>query len=63
MSDLFRFIGDTANGMGYVYGEIYFLDITVITLYPKGTQLPRITNPITCPYGSWEAFFENWERV
>lgn len=60
MNDLFRFIGDTKNGMGYVYGKIYMLQLTGRGMTNLGVLIEA---PIRCPYSSWETFFQNWERI
>ena len=59
MNDIFRFIGDTENGLGYIHGQIYMLELQGRGSYGR----VMITAPITCPYDNWNKFFENWERV
>lgn len=59
MNDLFRFIGEDGS-LGYRKGKIYMLELRGRGMTELGVIIDA---PVRCPYSSWEAFFENWERV
>lgn len=44
---------------GYRHGRRYELVVVVGAASGK----PRITYPLPCPYGSWDAFWKNWSQV
>lgn len=50
-----RFVG--RDTLGYKTGQVY--DVQVRT--DRNGEVPRITWPVVCPYGSWDAFWANWE--
>lgn len=54
MKDIFKYKGNPE--IGYRTGHIYMLEI-------NGFKRPFIIAPIHVEYKSWEAFFEEWERV
>lgn len=49
-----RFVGKDRS-MGYRHGQVY--DIAVSEWSP---MQPVILRPIRCPYGSYQAFYDNW---
>lgn len=53
-----RFIGSDGS-LGYRTGQKYALDVRTDW---TGTR-PSILRPHACPYGSWDAFWRNWELV
>jgi len=53
-----RFIG-TDGSLGYRTGQVYRLDVRRAIF----TDKPSIRSPYACPYGSWAAFWANWELV
>jgi hypothetical protein len=59
MNDLFKFIGDQEEGLGYKYNRVYMLE-----LMGRGEYMNvLITAPIRCEYATWNEFLKNWERV
>lgn len=59
MNDLFKFTGNQEEGLGYLYGKIYMLELT-----GRGDYMNvLIEAPFRCEYASWNDFFKNWERV
>lgn len=74
LTDLFKFKGKDGS-MGFETGKIYLLDVVGNKMIKTEGYPPRLmpciegSSPITMPrgdilvYESWEAFFENWERV
>lgn len=53
---LARFIG-ADHSLGYRTGVVY--NLTVVQRW----GVPSITHPTPCPYGSWDAFWKNWEPI
>lgn len=53
-----RFTGQDGS-LGYRHGQVYHLDVRTNLRGDK----PRIVRPRPCPYGSWAAFWANWEMV
>ncbi len=57
----YRFLGKPdKNFPSLVTDEIYELEVTVIGSQPIR---PLIISPFTCPYSSWETFYENWKPI
>lgn len=54
-----RFIGQDGS-IGYRTGQLYDLMIVKVNLF---SDRPLIIFPQRCPYGSWAAFWRNWEEV
>ena len=67
MMDRYIFIGNTANGLGYVGGQLYDLTIErpgfirrMIMGWPAAWRVV-VTGPVFCPYSSEAAFEANWQ--
>lgn len=67
---LFKFIGNTDEGMGYVNGHEYALELMCRGLVERITGvfigIPfswklYIAVPLFCPYENFDCFEENWE--
>lgn len=59
MTALFRYIGESENNLDYKNNIIYMIEI-------KGTGLRDsivVRSPAWKIYKSYEAFFEDWEKV
>lgn len=64
----YRFLGQPDEIFpDLVHGKIYDLEIKVASKgifgWLVGNIYPVILEPIQCPYGSWEAFYKNWEPL
>lgn len=65
---LYKFTGKPDRTFpNLVTGKVYDLTIQERSRgmfgFLVGNTFPIITHPIQCPYGSWESFNRNWERV
>ncbi len=60
MNDLFRYIGDESDGLGYKTGKVYMLELT-----GRGaTELKIVVEaPIRAYYDSYEDLLKDWERI
>lgn len=45
-----------------VTGKVYDLEVREYVPFLGGYIEIRVLSPIQCPYNSWEAFYENWEK-
>jgi hypothetical protein len=52
-----RFTGADGS-LGYRAGETYRLEVRTVDL---NGRVPQIVRPYVCPYGSWDAFWRNWQ--
>lgn len=55
---LAKFIGQDGS-MGFRRGRVYNLEVAG----GRGRRPPVIVWPVRCPYGSWDAFYANWQKV